>query len=99
VSLNPIKSWQERRMVDEAVDAYVDWRDKCRAVWDAYRRWVSASIGDAGLAFETYSAELDREEHAAEIYAAEIRRVAHLMLGEFDRATGPKPPVRGGERR
>jgi glutamyl-tRNA reductase len=28
--------------VDKAVLAYVEWREECNAVWDAYARWASA---------------------------------------------------------
>jgi hypothetical protein len=32
----------DKRLVDEAVDAYVDWRDERACVWDAYARWTNA---------------------------------------------------------
>ena len=28
----------DKRLVDEAVDAYADWRDERACVWDAYAR-------------------------------------------------------------
>jgi hypothetical protein len=77
---NLIDVWHRQRLVDEAVDAYVDWRDECRAVWDAYQRWESAPAVDAGSLFPGYSAALDREERAAQVYAAQIRRVAQVAL-------------------
>jgi hypothetical protein len=49
-------------LVDEAVDAYVDWREECATVWEAYERWVRADAADAQSALAAYWAALDREE-------------------------------------
>jgi hypothetical protein len=84
-----IHSWRHQLAVDEVIDAYVDWHDECRAVWDTYRRWTSAPVADAGLAFEGYSAALEREERAADVYAAQIRRVGDVMRTEHRRTGGP----------
>ena len=83
VSVHPINTWQQERLVDEAVDAYVDWRDQCTAVSEAYRRWASAPVADAGSAFAAYSAALDREASAAEVYAAQLMRMGHAMPTEL----------------
>jgi hypothetical protein len=86
---NQIWIWQQRRMVDEALDAHLDWLDECQAVWDAYRRWASAPVRDAGSLFHGYSAALEREERACEVYEAQIRRVGHVMGTKLDPAAGP----------
>lgn len=65
-----MKTWNEKRLVDEVIDAYVDWREECAEVQDAYRRWTQASVADAELAFSGYRAALDREESASRAYAA-----------------------------
>ena len=65
-----------RRLVDEAVDAYVDWREERASVWDAYARWTSAPVADCRLAFSAYRAALDREERAAHVYAELMTRVS-----------------------
>lgn len=62
----------ERRLVDEAIDAYVDWREECATLKDAYRRWTQASDADAEFAFWGYRAALDREESASFAYAARV---------------------------
>lgn len=62
--------------VDDMVDAYVDWREACVAVRNAYRRWSDASSGDEALAFGTYQATLDREERTAQAYANLVARLA-----------------------
>jgi hypothetical protein len=66
----------EKRLVDEAIDAYVDWREACLAVSDAYQRWVQACSADAGFAFGDYRATLDHEERASGVYASLVRRIA-----------------------
>ena len=66
-------------LVDEAADAYVDWREECLAVWDAYRRWTGAPTVDARLAFAAYKAALEIEEQACAFYASVIGRVGHLV--------------------
>jgi hypothetical protein len=66
-----------RRLVDEAIDAYVDWQEERAHVWDAYARWESAEKADASMAFSAYRAALEREEHASRFYAA---RVSHITV-------------------
>jgi hypothetical protein len=63
-------------LVDEAVDAYVDWREECATVRDAYERWRRAAAVGAGSAFAAYRAAVDREERAADIYAEVMGRLA-----------------------
>ncbi len=78
----------ETRLVDRTIGAYVDWREACRAVHDAYRLWASATGPCAGLGFWRYEAALDAEERAAEAYAGLLRRVGHLVTSDGDRS-GP----------
>jgi hypothetical protein len=79
MSVYPTKTaLEQQRTLDNAVHAYVDWRDECTAVWYAYRRWTKASTADAALAFGAYTAALDREETAAKVYAELMRRVDDL---------------------
>jgi len=65
----------DKRLLDELVDAYVDWREERATVWDAYGRWTSAPVPDSPLAFSAYRAALDREERAAHVYAELMTRV------------------------
>jgi hypothetical protein len=64
----------DKRLVDEAFHAYVEWLDESEAVWDAYDRWAGAAHADAGLAFGAYRAALEREEHASDVYATLMRQ-------------------------
>jgi hypothetical protein len=63
-------------LVDEAVDAYVVWREACASVWDAYERWARAPISDGPCGFSAYSAALDGEECASPDYADPMARIA-----------------------
>ena len=60
---------------DPTLDAYSSWRQESRMVQRAYRAWVCAKDRDACSAFRAYTASLDREQHAAEVYAAVTRLV------------------------
>jgi hypothetical protein len=66
----------DERLVDEAIDAYVDWREERASVWDAYARWTGTPVADCPLAFSAYRAALDREERAAQVYAELMTRVS-----------------------
>ena len=67
--------WHEQ-LLDEAVDAYVDWRGESTEVWDAYERWRHAPAADAPFAFSAYCAAVDREERASHVYAELVTRGA-----------------------
>ena len=74
----------DNQLVDEAIGAYVDWREESAGVWDAYERWARAPRVDAAGAFSAYRAALDREECASHAYADLLARI-----------TGGKRPVWG----
>ena len=78
----------ETRLMDRMISAYVDWREACRLVHDAYRSWTSATGPRARVAFSRYTAALDVEERAAEVYASLVRRVGHPAMGNGD-LSGP----------
>jgi hypothetical protein len=60
--------------VDATLDAYIEWREECEAVDDAYRRWSAASSDGSALAFAIYVAALDREQRASNAYARLVTR-------------------------
>ena len=67
-----------KRLVDNLIEAYVDWREACRLVRSAYRDWGITRRQGAADAFLEYSKALDREERAAEEYARLVRRVGQV---------------------
>jgi hypothetical protein len=78
----------ETRLVDTMIGAYVDWREACRVVHDAYRSWASATGPRARAAFWHYTAALEAEEWTAEVYAGLVRRVGHSAPSNDD-LSGP----------
>ena len=78
----------ETRLVDSMISAYVEWREACRLVHDTYRSWASATGPHARVAFSRYTAALDAEEWAADVYASLVGRVGHLATSDED-LSGP----------
>ena len=78
----------EARLVDRIISAFVDWHQACRLVNDAYRSWVSVTGPRARVAFWRYTAALDAEESAAEVYASLVRRVGQRATRDGD-LSGP----------
>jgi hypothetical protein len=74
-----------RQAVDDAVLAYVQWREECAQVWEAYGRWASAIADDKVPARSAYWAALDREEAAANFYAKLVESAADLLKAELAR--------------
>ena len=94
--LNPLTRFRKRRPSRElAVDAYLAWREECVAVRTAYLAWRRSRAAEAALAFDTYQAALDREEDAAELYAALMRRVGHLVEPGLARQLAYLPSIPG----
>jgi hypothetical protein len=69
---------RRERLVDELVEAYVDWRETCARVDDAYRSWANEPARGDRVAFALYIAALDAEEQAAKVYAELVRRADKL---------------------
>ena len=59
----------DRRWVDEAMDAYVEWIELSIAVQDAYGRWTHGPRREAAALFAEYAQALDLEERSALEYA------------------------------
>jgi hypothetical protein len=70
--------WQQR-LVDDMVDAYVQWGDECAAVQSAYDLWSHAAADDEDLAFGAYEAALDEEERSSQTYADLVKQVLSFV--------------------
>jgi hypothetical protein len=81
-------------MIDEAVRAYIDWRDQSEVVWDAYDHWASRAHPDNALAFGAYRAALEREEHACRVYATLITEAPIRLRIDTQARRTPKPASR-----
>jgi hypothetical protein len=67
------------KLIDNVMDAYVDWRYESAQVDYAYGRWSVAESTDPDGAFDAYAAALDREELASISYAHVIRRTTVVL--------------------
>ena len=76
--------WVRERLVDQALDRYLDWRAESEAVDRAYGAWSRAPAAEGALPFAAYRAALDREERAASVYGAVVRRLECLFGAERD---------------
>lgn len=65
----------ERRLLDEVIDAYTQWRIECRRVRESYHRWSNARGDDARLGFAACMSALDREESSAKWLQATTERL------------------------
>jgi hypothetical protein len=66
-------------LVDEAMERYVEWREECIAVGDAYANWTSAPPDESELPFVAYRAALDREQSAAAVYGSALDRLERSL--------------------
>jgi hypothetical protein len=71
-----------KRLIDKLVEAYVDWREACVRVDDAYRACARETGPWGAAAFGLYVATLDTEEQAAVAYAGLVRRAEKLPWTE-----------------
>jgi hypothetical protein len=78
----------DTQLVDTMIGAYVDWREACRLVHDAYHSWASGTGPGARVAFRRYTAALDAEELAAQVYASLVRRVERPETDDDDDLSG-----------
>jgi hypothetical protein len=72
---------RRKRLVDTLVEAYVEWREACIRVDEAYFSASETAPGDK-VTFGLYMAALDAEEHAADVYAGVVRRADALAWSE-----------------
>ena len=63
-----------KQLIDQVIEAYVDWREACLQVNDRYLSWASETGPNGRGPFERYVAALDAEGQAAEVYAELVGR-------------------------
>jgi hypothetical protein len=59
----------EYTLADAFVESWVSWREASEDVRAAYRSWSECARSQRALAFASYRAALDREQHAASIHS------------------------------
>jgi hypothetical protein len=65
----------DRRVVNSAVGAYLDWCTQCLKVEEAYRLWDIARPPRDGDAYRAYCEALDGEESAAGMFQTMSMRI------------------------
>src|ERR1700733_7102854 len=84
-----------KRLIDKLVEAYVDWREACVRVDDAYGACARETGPWGAVAFGLYLATLDAEEQAADAYAGLVRRAEKLPWSQERRLEPFGEPARG----
>jgi hypothetical protein len=72
------------RLLDDALESYVEWREECATVEVAYRCWSSECSTERTMSFAAYAAALDREECAARVYADAVGRVKRFLWPDLE---------------
>ena len=67
-------------LVDDLIDSYVSWREESLELAAAYGRWSSCERSDRPLAVAAYTAAVDREERAADVYRECVERLTVSKL-------------------
>jgi hypothetical protein len=84
-----------KRLVHKLIEAYVDWREACTRVDDAYRSWARDTCPRDRVAYGLYMAALDAEQQAADIYAGLVRRASRLAWSDDPAAEALRGLARG----
>lgn len=70
---------RKNALIDEVMERYVEWREECETVYDAYANWTNAPMDETDLPFAAYSAALDREQSAATVYGRALERLERWL--------------------
>jgi hypothetical protein len=81
---------RDKQLVDEAIEAYVAWREACIWLNDAYLVWSRQRGSNADAPFGGYTEALDHEERTAACYARVLERVSDVV-GRADEYLEPRP--------
>ena len=71
----PIPGARRSPWLDESLESYELWRDRCAEVRIAYVRWTEAEPVEQAFAFAAYRAALEREDRAARAHQACAERL------------------------
>jgi hypothetical protein len=79
MSAGVLRSFWQQQLVDEAVLAYVAWREESATVWAAYVQWSSATADEAIRAHAgIHGGARPRRDRRAHVYASVGERVSKL---------------------
>jgi hypothetical protein len=69
-------------VVDTFIESYVYWREACSNASAAYGHWANCRPTQRALAFESYRAAVDWEEHAARVHSTWADRLRTFAYRE-----------------
>jgi hypothetical protein len=72
-------------LIDALMEAYVEWREECATLRQAYERWMSFPAWERELAFAAYTAALDREQQASTVYLSWMEKVQREIDSTWQR--------------
>jgi hypothetical protein len=90
-----------RRFVDQFLETYVSWRERCLDVEARYIAWRDAERSHRGAAFVAYHAALDGEQSAARTHERSIARLraeCAIRVGAAGPSAGTGPGGYGPRR-
>lgn len=79
-------------LIDDLMEIYVEWREECIALNEAYERWSDGPVEEREMAFAAYLAALEREEQASAVYADRLYEI------EREQREPAAPPPALGDR-
>jgi hypothetical protein len=71
-------------LIDDLMETYLEWREECIALRQAYERWSSGPVAERELSFAAYGAALDREQRASAVYADRFNLIASELVGGLE---------------
>jgi hypothetical protein len=66
-------------VIDDPMEMYVEWREACVALREAYEKWSSVRVAEREPAFAAYRAALDGEEHASAVYENRVNQAVREL--------------------
>jgi hypothetical protein len=76
--------WPNLELFEEMAACYEDWREEIARVDEGYRRWCTAPTDERADRFCAYTAALEQEEGAAEIYAEVLAELKASLSEQED---------------
>jgi hypothetical protein len=86
-----VKTQIQPELIDDLMETYLEWREECVGLADAYERWLSVPLAERSLPFAAYRAALDREEQASAVYADRVDRIERQLLAPRPRRPALDP--------
>jgi hypothetical protein len=77
-----VRARADERLTDDAIIAYVGWREACAHVAHTYADWCRASARERNWRYTVHTLALTREDAAASRYRAALDRLGQALSSE-----------------